>query len=93
VKDAYRGETVKAFIVLRTGLSVSGMQLDSWCRSRLAAFKVPHQYEFRSELPMSMIGKVLRRKLQEEAETSRSAAVEAGEVPPVGDAQGKEVKP
>nr|WP_281423154.1 long-chain fatty acid--CoA ligase [Paenibacillus oenotherae] len=66
VKDLYRGETVKAFIVLRGGSKVSHMQLDRWCRDRLAAFKVPHYYVFRDELPMSMIGKVLRRKLQEE---------------------------
>lgn len=66
VKDSYRGETVKAFIVLRAGASVSRMQLDRWCRDRLAVYKVPHYYVFRDELPMSMIGKVLRRKLQEE---------------------------
>ncbi|WP_274654986.1 long-chain-fatty-acid--CoA ligase [Paenibacillus humicola] len=66
VKDPYRGETVKAYIVLRQGFSVSRVQLDRWCRDRLAAFKVPHLYEFRSELPLSMIGKVLRRRLKEE---------------------------
>jgi long-chain acyl-CoA synthetase len=66
VKDPYRGETVKAFIVLRKEWSISSMQLDVWCRARLAAYKVPHLYEYRDELPMSMIGKVLRRKLQEE---------------------------
>jgi long-chain acyl-CoA synthetase len=79
VKDPYRGETVKAFIVLRSGLSVSAMQLDRWCRDRLAAYKVPHLYEFRDELPMSMVGKVLRRKLAEE-EAGKGASVQ----PPAG---------
>lgn len=74
VKDAYRGETVKAFIVLKEGWQVSRSQLDRWCRERLAAYKVPHHYTFRETLPKSMIGKVLRRKLlEEEAETKRSA--------------------
>lgn len=68
VLDSYRGETVKAYIVLRKGWQVSEMQLDRWCRDRLAAYKVPRQYEFRESLPQSMIGKVLRRKLREEEE-------------------------
>ncbi|WP_236013555.1 long-chain-fatty-acid--CoA ligase [Paenibacillus glycanilyticus] len=68
VKDPYRGETVKAFVVLKKGSYVSAAQLDVWCRQRLAAFKVPHLYEFRDSLPKTMIGKVLRRKLMEELE-------------------------
>lgn len=68
VKDPYRGETVKAFVVLKKGSYVSAAQLDVWCRQRLAAFKVPHLYEFRESLPKTMIGKVLRRKLMEELE-------------------------
>ncbi|WP_219835241.1 long-chain fatty acid--CoA ligase [Paenibacillus sp. R14(2021)] len=78
VKDPYRGETVKAFIVLRQDVSVSSMQLDRWCRERLAVFKVPHMYEFRTELPMTMIGKVLRRKLQEEEELAASGDGDRG---------------
>jgi long-chain acyl-CoA synthetase len=68
VKDPYRGETVKAYIVLKKGSYTSAAQLDVWCRQRLAAFKVPHLYEFRESLPKTMIGKVLRRKLLEELE-------------------------
>ncbi|SFI73074.1 long-chain acyl-CoA synthetase [Paenibacillus sp. UNC496MF] len=78
VKDEYRGETVKAFIVLRKDVTVSAMQLDRWCRERLAVFKVPHLYEFRDELPMSMIGKVLRRKLKEEEELAAAGNDEGG---------------
>jgi long-chain acyl-CoA synthetase len=66
VPDEYRGETVKACIVIKKGWQVSEMQLDRWCRDRLAPYKVPKQYEFRDSLPLSMIGKVLRRKLKEE---------------------------
>lgn len=66
VPDAYRGETVKAYIVLKDGWQASPMQLDRWCRDRLAAYKVPRSYEFRQELPTSIVGKVLRRKLKEE---------------------------
>ncbi|MBB6674470.1 long-chain-fatty-acid--CoA ligase [Cohnella nanjingensis] len=65
VPDDYRGETVKAFIVLREGWQVSEMQLNRWCRDRLAPFKVPHRYEFREALPTSLIGKVVRRELRE----------------------------
>lgn len=66
VPDEYRGETVKAFIVLKEGAQVSEQQLDVWCRERLAAFKVPRVYEFRDTLPKTIVGKVLRRKLMEE---------------------------
>lgn len=66
VPDPYRGETVKAFIVTKAGHEVSEEELDRFCRSKLAAFKVPRQYEYRTELPKTMVGKVLRRQLQEE---------------------------
>jgi long-chain acyl-CoA synthetase len=66
VKDDYRGETVKAFIVLKEGHSVTEKELDRFCRERLAKFKVPRLYEFRKELPKSSIGKVLRRVLADE---------------------------
>jgi long-chain acyl-CoA synthetase len=65
VPDAYRGETVKAFIVVKEGETVTGEELDAFCRERLAAYKVPKQWEFMDELPKSAIGKVLRRELKE----------------------------
>src|SRR5690625_7211368 len=49
IPDEYRGETVKAFIVLRKGAQVTEKELDKFCREHLAAFKVPRYYEFRSE--------------------------------------------
>lgn len=64
--DPYRGETVKAFIVLRAGATATDQEILSFCRERLAAFKVPKAVAFRSELPKSLVGKVLRRTLREE---------------------------
>ncbi|MCD1257509.1 long-chain fatty acid--CoA ligase [Paenibacillus athensensis] len=66
VPDAYRGETVKAFIVVKPGMSLTEQDVIDWCRERLAAYKVPRLVAFRSSLPKTMIGKVLRRKLLED---------------------------
>ncbi|RXI98487.1 long-chain-fatty-acid--CoA ligase [Anaerobacillus alkaliphilus] len=66
VPDAYRGETVKAFIVTKEGQKLTEEELDQYCRKHLAAFKVPRLYEFRDELPKTMVGKILRRVLVEE---------------------------
>ncbi|WP_172368957.1 long-chain-fatty-acid--CoA ligase [Sporosarcina jiandibaonis] len=66
IPDPYRGETVKAYIVLKEGASVTEEELDNYCRSQLAAFKVPRSYEFRKELPKTAVGKILRRTLIEE---------------------------
>jgi long-chain acyl-CoA synthetase len=63
--DPYRGETVKAFVVLREGQTATEEELNAFCRERLAPYKVPRQWEFIDELPKSNIGKVLRRKLRE----------------------------
>ncbi|MBB5172684.1 long-chain-fatty-acid--CoA ligase [Texcoconibacillus texcoconensis] len=66
VPDPYRGETVKAFVVLHEGKIVSEEELDSYCRKYLASYKVPKRFEFRDELPKTMVGKVLRRVLVDE---------------------------
>lgn len=66
IPDAYRGETVKAYIVLKEGATVTEEELNKFCRAGLAAFKVPHYYEFRTELPKTAVGKILRRSLIEE---------------------------
>jgi len=70
VPDPYRGETVKAFIVLKPGEECSEQELDAFMRERLAAYKVPRLYEFRSELPKTAVGKILRRVLVEEEKKS-----------------------
>jgi long-chain acyl-CoA synthetase len=66
VPDAYRGETVKAFVVLRPGQEATAEEIASFCRLHLAAFKIPRQVEFRRELPKSLVGKYLRRVLVDE---------------------------
>ncbi|RTE05822.1 long-chain-fatty-acid--CoA ligase [Paenibacillus whitsoniae] len=70
VPDEYRGETVKAFIVVKPGMTLTVQELDTWCRERLAAYKVPRKVEFRETLPKTMVGKVLRRKLLEDETTA-----------------------
>jgi len=66
VPHEYRGETVKAFIVLKEGETASEKEIIDFCTERLAKYKVPKLVEFRTELPKSIIGKVLRRVLLEE---------------------------
>ncbi len=63
VPDAHQGEAVKAWIVLREGEVASEEQLRTWCREKLAAYKLPKFIEFRESLPKSTVGKVLRREL------------------------------
>lgn len=65
VPDEYRGETVKAFIVLKEGASgVTADEIIAFSREHLASYKIPRQVEFRDELPKTLIGKVLRRELE-----------------------------
>jgi len=66
VPDPYRGETVKAYVVLKPGETATAEEILEFCKVRLAPFKVPKQLEFRTDLPKTMIGKVLRRVLVEE---------------------------
>ncbi len=66
-RDGYRGETVKAVIVLKHSLkNTSAKDIIDWARERMAAFKVPRVVEFVDELPKTATGKILWRKLQEE---------------------------
>jgi len=73
VPDPYRGETVKAFVVLKPGEKPTAEEIIEFCRQNLARFKVPTQVEFRKELPKSHVGKVLRKVLREEEEKNRSS--------------------
>ena len=56
-------QRVKAFVVLRPEMAVTEADLIAYCRERLARYKTPREVEFRDELPMSFVGKVLRRHL------------------------------
>ncbi|HZS06678.1 MAG TPA: long-chain fatty acid--CoA ligase [Blastocatellia bacterium] len=71
VADKYRGEAVKAFVVLKSGAQATGEELIEYCRERLAKYKVPSFIEFPATLPKSAVGKVLRRELREMEEAKR----------------------
>lgn len=70
IPDLYRGETVKAYVVLKDGYKLTEAELNTYCRKHLAAYKVPKRYEFRDELPKTAVGKILRRQLVEEEEVA-----------------------
>lgn len=66
ITDPYRGETIKACIVLKPGETATEEEIITFCREKLAAYKVPRRVEFRDSLPKSVIGKVLRKILRAE---------------------------
>jgi len=74
VPDPYRGETVKAFVVLKAGKTATEADIIAFCKERLAPFKVPKAVEFATALPMSLVGKVLRRQLREQELAKASTA-------------------
>jgi long-chain acyl-CoA synthetase len=67
--DAYRGETVHAFVSLRPGQAATPEELVEFCRRRLAAYKYPRRVEVLDDLPKTVTGKVLRRELRERMRT------------------------
>lgn len=73
VPDDRTGEAVKLFVVTN-GEEVTADELIDFCRDRMAAYKVPRQIEFRDELPMTVVGKILRRQLKDEEQARRTAA-------------------
>ena len=64
--DQMKGESVKAWIVLRPNAKLDAAELKAWCKERLAPYKVPTHFEFVADLPKSQVGKVLRRVLRQE---------------------------
>jgi long-chain acyl-CoA synthetase len=68
VTDPYRGEAVKAWVVLRPGETATEEEIVEWAKEsgQLAAYERPRAVEFRDELPKTLVGKILRRKLVEE---------------------------
>ncbi len=63
--DSFSGEVVKAFIVLKPGASMTEKELVDYCSEKLAKYKVPRHVEFVSELPKTLIGKVIKRELRD----------------------------
>lgn len=76
VKDKYKMQKVKAFVVLRPGVEPTEevrQELMEYCRKHIAKYAMPYEIEFRTELPKTLVGKVAYRVLEEEA----NAQVEA----------------
>lgn len=77
LRDAYRGETVKAFVSLKPGSTATPDELIDWCRVKMAAYKRPQNVEIVDDLPKTVTGKILRRMLKYTTEqmqpTGRSA--------------------
>jgi long-chain acyl-CoA synthetase len=67
VPDPAKGEAVHAWVVLRAGQQATEAELRTFCRDQIAPYKVPSRVQFRTELPKTMVGKVLRRALRDEA--------------------------
>ena len=65
VTDSQKIETVKAFIQLKADSDVSEDDIKMFCKSKIVGYKCPKEIEFREKLPVSVIGKVLRRELRE----------------------------
>lgn len=74
VPDSYRGESVKAYVVVKPGESLTKDELMKFCKEKLAAYKVPKDIEFINELPKSAVGKILRREVRELDKKKREAA-------------------
>lgn len=77
IPDEYRGETIKAFIVVKEGETLTAEEVTSYCKEHLAAYKVPKQVEFLEELPRTAVGKVLRRELKDR-EAGKGKGPESG---------------
>ena len=71
IPDPRQVEAVKAWIVLKRGRQVTSEELHNFCREKLTGYKVPRFFEFRKDLPKTLVGKVLRRILQDE-ETAKN---------------------
>jgi long-chain acyl-CoA synthetase len=74
IPDPKRGETVKSFVVMKPGEVAAEEEILAFCREQLAAFKIPKQLEFRTELPKSALQKILRRELKDEEMRKAAAA-------------------
>ena len=64
--EEFKGEKIKAYIILKDGETATAAELIQFCREQLSKFKVPKEIEFRKELPKTLVGKVLRRVLRDE---------------------------
>src|SRR3569833_1071262 len=87
VPDERSGQAVAIFVVVRPGQHLEDSELLEYCRERLTAYKLPKRVEFRSSLPKTNVGKVLRRELAAARSASEKPAEPAAQTRPVGRAQ------
>jgi len=73
IPDPYRGETVKAYVILKDGQTATEEEIIEFCKGQVAKYKVPTAVEFRTELPKTIVGKILRRMLVEEEKQKLAA--------------------
>ena len=66
IPQQFMGEEIKAYIILKEGMTATANEIIQFCREQLSKFKVPKEIEFRTELPKTLVGKVLRRVLRDE---------------------------
>lgn len=74
IPHEYRGETIKAYVVLKPGETATEGEIMDFCKQKLAPYKTPKLVEFRDSLPKSVIGKVLRKVLREEEERKQKGS-------------------
>jgi long-chain acyl-CoA synthetase len=74
VPDAYRGETVWAYVSLRPGFAATPEELIEFCRAEMAAYKYPRRIEVLPDLPKTPTGKLLRRELRQRAANAGAGA-------------------
>jgi long-chain acyl-CoA synthetase len=75
VKDAYRGQKIKAYVVPMPGIEPTEAlkeEILSYCSGHIAKYAMPRELEFRTELPKTLVGKVAYRVLEEEANAALS---------------------
>jgi long-chain acyl-CoA synthetase len=80
VPDAYRGQTVKAYVALKTGENLDAERLREFLKDKLSPIEMPKLVEFRDELPKTMIGKLSRKALLDElaAKTAQQGNAKQG---------------
>jgi acyl-CoA synthetase (AMP-forming)/AMP-acid ligase II len=68
--DESRNETIKAFLVLKSGIQITPPELIEYCQKKMAKFKVPKEFEIRADLPRTAAGKIDKKALRKLNETA-----------------------
>ncbi|NRD74565.1 AMP-binding protein [Shewanella sp. VB17] len=74
VPEPKQGEVIKLYVVTHNNVTLTSQDLKDFCKDKLTGYKIPRIYEFRNELPMSPVGKILKRKLKDEIELEKRSA-------------------